>query len=403
MGRIGGVFRSRPRRELWVLAGAFVAVALVAGAVGGALGFKLDDYSLPADDPVQAETISGVRRLPDGAYSYVVSDGVIRIYDIGRGHALVKKIELPDRYDVNGVRGVAADAASHRLYVSFWGADPTDAMGHLIAYDLLAGKVLWKRSYEPSIDSMALTPDGRKLYMPCGEERGDCDHWFVLDASNGDELERIPMHEGTHNTIAGLGGRRAYLASKLHNRLAVVDTRTDRIIRWVGPFGNSIRPFTVSRDERFVFVTVTLLSGFEIGDLRTGRKLFRVPVRGFPLRPEDHPALPITQSHGIALTPDETEIWVVDSFYRHLHVFDVTGLPEQAPRQIADIQLTDDPKWINFTRDGRYAHVSTGEIVDARTRRVVALTESSRYFLQVDWKAGKPIRAYSRYGLGYGS
>ena len=81
----------------------------------------------------------------------------------------------------------------------------------------------------------------------------------------------------------------------------------------------------------------------------------------------------------------------------------MTGLPEQAPRQIADIQLADDPKWINFTRDGRYAHVSTGEIVDARTRRVVALTEKSRYFVQIDWRGGKPMRAYSRYGLGYGN
>ena len=79
----------------------------------------------------------------------------------------------------------------------------------------------------------------------------------------------------------------------------------------------------------------------------------------------------------------------------------MTGLPKQAPQQIADIQLADDPKWINFTRDGRYAHVSTGEIVDARTRRVVALTENSRQFLQIDWRDAKPIRAYSRFGLGY--
>jgi sugar lactone lactonase YvrE len=126
-----------------------------------------------------------------------------------------------------------------------------------------------------------------------------------------------------------------------------------------------------------------------------------VEVKGFPVPPEDWPELPVTQSHGIALTPDETEIWVVDSFYEHLHVFDVTGLPEQAPRQIEDIPLSGDPKWINFTRDGRYAHVSTGEILDARTRRVVARTENSRQFLQIDWRDGKPVRAYSRYGLGY--
>ena len=145
-----------------------MAALLVAGAAGGALGFKLDDYHPPADDPVLAEAISGVRELPDGAYSFVVSDGTIRVYDIDRGHTLVKMVALPDRFDVNGLRGVAADAASRRLYVSFLGADETDGVGYLIAYDLVADKVLWRRSYEPSIDSMALTPDGRKMYMPCG-------------------------------------------------------------------------------------------------------------------------------------------------------------------------------------------------------------------------------------------
>lgn len=60
------------------------------------------------------------------------------------------------------------------------------------------------------------------------------------------------------------------------------------------------------------------------------------------------------------------------------------------------------PKWINFTRDGRFAHVSTGEIVDRSTRRVVALVEPSRQYLQIDWQRGEPVRAYSRYGLGYG-
>ena len=391
------------RRKKWLLGGLLIAALLVAGAAGGVLGFKLDDYQPPEDDPVLVETISGVRELPDGAYSYLVTDGTIRVYDIDRGYALVKMVALPDRFDVNDVRGVAADAASHRLYVSYWGDDITDGVSYMIAYDIVADKVLWRRTLEPSVDSMAITPDGRKMYMPCGYERDDCDYWWVLDTTAGDEIGRIHMHIGTHDTIVGLDGRRAYLGSLRYNRLAVVDTRTDRIIRWIGPFGNSIRPFTVNRDETLVFVNVDFLSGFEVGDLRTGRKLFRVQVKGFPLRRKDYPELPTTQSHGVALTPDETEVWVVDLFYRHLHVFDVTGLPKHAPRQIADIQLAGDPAWINFTRDGRYAHVSTGEIVDTRTRRVVALAEKSRQYLQIDWRGRKPVRAYSRFGLGYGS
>ncbi|MGZ8693040.1 MAG: YncE family protein [Gaiellaceae bacterium] len=385
------------RHRARVFLGLGVAAALIVAAVGAY------EWKLKKAGPVEVleEQVYGVRNLPDGSYSYLILAGEIRIYDIGQNHALVKRIALPDRLDLRRPKGVAADAGSQRLYVSYAGGELDT--GNLIAYDLLKNRVLWHRTYEPSIDSFALTPDGRKLYVPCGEERDDCGHWSVLDARTGDELTRIGMHPGAHNTIVSLDGTRAYLASLKHNRLAEVDTRSDRIVRWIGPFGDSIRPFTVNRATTLAFVTVDNLSGFEVGDLRTGKKLYRVEVKGFPLRPEDHPELPSTQSHGIALTPDETEVWVVDAFYKHLHVFDVTTLPDAAPRQIADIALAGLPKWINFTRDGRYAHVSSGEIVDARTRRVTALVEESRQFLQIDWSGGKVARAYSRYGLGYGA
>ena len=230
------------RRWLLLTAALLVAALLVGAAAGGfAVWMKLDDDA----QPVTAETIFGIRELPDGSYSFVVSDGTIRVYDIGRSHTLVKMVRIPDRYTMRSIRGVAADASSHRLYVSFWGDSYLEGVGYLLAYDLLSDRVVWRRSYEPSIDSMALTPDGRKMYMPCGEERDDCNYWRVLDPSTGDEIGRIPMHPGAHNTIVSLDGRRAYLASLKYDRLAVVDTRTDKIIRWVGPFGNSIRPFTV--------------------------------------------------------------------------------------------------------------------------------------------------------------
>lgn len=336
--------------------------------------------------------------LRNGSFSYVVVAGGFRVYDIGNGYTLVQSVTLPDASALVTPRGVAADAASDRLYASFPGS--ADGTGYLVAYDLRRDRLAWKREYP--VDSFALTPNGRKIYAPCGEF-GDCDYWYVLDAGSGRELGRISMHLAPHNTIASLDGDRVYLASAKYDRLAVVDPRTDEIIDWIGPFKYSTRPFTINRDHTLAFVTVDFLSGFEVASIETGAKLYTVEVDGFPVAPNEFPTLPITQSHGIALTPDEEEIWVADDVYDHIHVFDVRGLPDLRPRQIADIPLADSPKWINFTRDGRHAHISTGEIIDRRRRRIIALVEPSRQYVQIDWADGQPIRAYSRYGLGYGS
>jgi DNA-binding beta-propeller fold protein YncE len=341
---------------------------------------------------------------------YVAVDRAIKVYDIDAGYRLVRSIPMPNMY---GLRGIAANAVSDRLYIPYWGdrSDPKYAgqatFGYLVALDLKTDQVLWTRKYSPSIDSLAITPDGKKLYMPSGEDFGS-DFWFVLDAG-GNELTRIPVFKNAHNTVIGASGRRVYMASISSNYLTVADTVTDRVISKIGPFFTStansgIRPFTVNNAETLAFVNLDHFSGFEIGDLATGKVLYSVPVQGFPWV---DPAWPLTQSHGIALTPDEKEAWVLDSHNRSVHIFDLSGLPGQAPRQIADLDVRDPnnasnlPKWVNFTRDGRFAQLSTGAVIDTATRRRVTTLDNTRYFLQVDVQGGEPMAAYSRYGLGY--
>jgi len=74
-------------------------------------------------------------------------------------------------------------------------------------------------------------------------------------------------------------------------------------------------------------------------------------------------------SHGIALTPDEKELWVVDGANNFVHVFDNTVMP---PKQVASIKLRDSPGWFSFSLDGKFGYSSTGEILSVATRKVVA-------------------------------
>jgi hypothetical protein len=137
------------------------------------------------------------------------------------------------------------------------------------------------------------------------------------------------------------------------------------------------------------------------GDLSSGQKLYTVRVQGFKTGPTKRHGCP---SHGIGLTPDEKEIWLCDSFNRRLHIFDATVTP---PRQIESILLRDEPGWVTFSLDGRYAYPSTGDVVDTTTRKIVAELKDehgadvqSEKLLEIDFADGQPVRAGDQFGLG---
>ena len=91
--------------------------------------------------------------------------------------------------------------------------------------------------------------------------------------------------------------------------LMVADSRTHKVVRSIGPFGNVIRPFTINAEQTLCFVNVNELLGFEVGDLKSGRMLHRVEVTGFENGPVKRHGCP---SHGVGLTPDEKELWLSD-------------------------------------------------------------------------------------------
>lgn len=153
--------------------------------------------------------------------------------------------------------------------------------------------------------------------------------------------------------------------------------------------------------QTLCFVNVNNLLGFEIGDLKTGRMLHRVEVEGFEKGPVKRHGCP---SHGVGLTPDETEVWVADGHNSHMHIFDATVMP---PKLVASVPVRDQPGWVTFTLTGDFAYPSTGDVFDTKTRELVTqLTDEearivqSEKMLEVDFVGDKPIRAGDQFGLG---
>jgi DNA-binding beta-propeller fold protein YncE len=345
--------------------------------------------------------VEGDRRL-----LYVASPGIrnylewggagILVYDIDRGHQLVKRIPVSyldaqdgDEKAPENVKGICASAKTGRLYVS--------TLTRLAAIDLRTEKLLWVKRYPGGCDRMSITPDGAKIYLPTLEK----DDWHVVDGKSGDVIATISPKSGSHNTVMALDGSKVYLAGLRSPLLRVVDTATDRIVKEI-PFSAPVRPFTVNGKSTLAYVNVNGLLGFEVGEIATGKFLHRVEVPGYKQGPVKRHGCP---AHGVGLTPDEREVWLVDGFNKAVHIYDNTVMPPKYLQTIAP--LIDDPGWVTFTLKGDFAYPSTGDVIDPKAKKIVARLKDeqgrdvqSEKVIEIDWSGGEPVRNGDQFGIG---
>src|SRR5688572_22484319 len=204
-----------------------------------------------------------------GVSNEVEHGGVgILVFDVDNNHKFVKRIPTwtaaRGQRDEN-IKGIAASAVTGLLYVS--------TIHRLAAFDLATDKLVWQKGYDADCcDRMAVSPDGKLLYVPAFEEP----KWYVVDARTGHETTTLHVDGRAHNTIYSPKGNRVYLAALGSPVLSVADPASHRVVQQVGPFSASFRPFTINGAETRVYVNANDLLGFEIGDLQTGKVLHKV-------------------------------------------------------------------------------------------------------------------------------
>ena len=330
----------------------------------------------------------------------------ILVFDIDHGHKFVKRIPLqgapppegaaPNRSGPGGagqeaIKGIAAHAQTARLYVS--------TSRRTAAYDLLTDKLVWEQTWEGrGTDRIALSPDGKTIYAP---ELG-APKWVVADAMTGALQTTIDKPGNPHNTQFSDDGTRVYFEAEGDTRtMSVVDAKTRTIVKELGPFGNMVRPFTFNGRQTLLFANINDFLGFEIADLKSGQVVQHIAVPGVTAGRSPTHGIP---SHGIAMTQDESEIWLADNANNSLRIFDATVMP---PTMKTSVAVRDEPGWITFGIDGRLAYPSTGDVVDVRTKQIVATLQDeqganaeSEKMVEVDFAGGKPSAAGDQFGKG---
>lgn len=324
----------------------------------------------------------------------------IYVYDVDHGHKLVRFVPLPQ---LGGTRGACACAATDKMWISH-GNDK------LLCLDLRTDRVLWEVQYakeDGGADRIGVTPDGKKLYVPGGFWSSD-KHVKVVDAETGTLRKKIEVSPKgrLHNLVVSHDGRKVISGSTGWDRLSVIDTTTDEVVQRVGPIIGVIQPLTMDGTGKTAYVNTHLYReghgpGFELGDLESGRILHVVGRKDLADRK--------ARCHGIGLTPDEKEVWVVDQDHKELHVFDNTVRPPKFVRALPMAAKTHG--WICFSRDGRFGWCDTGEVFDAGTKQVIArwTTEpdgkgepvmSSKFF-EIHFRGPDAVFAGQQMGVGY--
>lgn len=324
---------------------------------------------------------------PDAAQPGGSGAGIL-IYDIEDGHRLVRRIDIPSFKE--GLRGFCASAGRHAAYFSTTSA-------RLGCFDLETEKILWDRKYEAGCDRACVTLDGKRIYAPTGWWWNDPEKsgFLVMDAGTGDLIKRIAVGPQAHNSIASLDGQFIYLGTS--TKLTVFRASDDSVVWDIQDVGEAgVFPFTVDSRNRFAYVCLGRHVGFDVVDLKTGRKTHRVMAGDEPI---PH------RTHGAGLTPDETELWISDQEGKKLFIFDATQMPPAAKGSV-DLSAGGHG-WVAFSLDGRYAWCHTPDVIDVRTKQVVATLKDENgqplggsKFIEVHFQEGKVVTVGDQFGLG---
>jgi 6-phosphogluconolactonase (cycloisomerase 2 family) len=361
---------------------------LAAAAILAALSARFASIAARENAPEVARALYAVNQS-------VADRGTISVYDIDRGHSLIKVIRTVA--NVNDVKGVAASAATGKLYVAY----RTSSAGMIYCLDLSTDAILWNKAVDPDVDRLSIHPDGRLLYVPTFEG-GAAGFINVLDAETGGLVRRVHFSNRSHDTLFPLSGP-IFQETKAEDGsgryLYLIDPKSYAVSR-IGPYAGILGPYAVDGMSRHVVNNVTGLWGMQVAEIASGR-IVTVAV-------PDHPRAAPGLLHGIGWTPDEREVWHSSSpADPHVFIWDMAEPMAPRFRQRLALRSGEGSHWMTFSITGDYAYVAPNknsaagtEIFDAHTQASVGLIGSSEDMLEIDFADGKISRVGDQFGIG---
>ncbi len=358
--------------------------------LSGLLGSAAQAAGAPVADP------SSVSRNLYAVNQSADARGSISVYDIDGGHRLIKTIKTVP--SVGDVRGVAASAATGKLYVAH---QDVSGIGMIYCLNIYSNTILWHRAIDPGVDRLAINPDGQLLYVPTWEG-GSADHINVVDAASGEVVRKVYFSNRSHDTQYPLSGP-IFQETKANDGsghyLYLIDPKSYSVST-VGPYSGILGPYAVDSTSGYSVNNVKSLWGMQVANLKTGH----IVTADIPDHPPGDPGL----LHGIGWTPDESEVWQSGAWDDpHVYVWEMRNPIAPVLKHRLTLRSGRGSHWLTFDLRGDYGYVAPNknsadgtEIFDVRSHASLGVIGSSEDLLEIDFVNGKISQVGDQYGIG---
>lgn len=275
------------------------------------------------------------------------------------------------------VDDIALSPDGKTLYVS------RGNLADAVAYDVATKRQLWRFKVDGfKADHAAISPDGTKFIVSALSSGID----QVIDTRTGTEVARFPTGTYPHandyspdnsrlynSSIGNVGLPKALNGLKGSRQLTVVDPRTWTVTRTY-QFDYGIRPALFMPDNRTMYAELSYLNGMVQYDLQTGQivRTLQLPfsAKAAAMSPDSYPQN--SAHHGMAYSGNQIcEAGTIDDYTVML------GIPDLSVRGYVFYPDDSLPYWATTSVDGRYCFVSLSKansisVIDYATATQVA-------------------------------
>ena len=259
------------------------------------------------------------------------------------------------------VHGAAVQADGKRLFTTI------ESENVLKIIDTTQDKVIAAIKLTGRPHQCAATGDGRYVAVPI-RDKNSLD---IVDVAQRQVVKTLPLSR-PHDSVNAGSNRYVFASSMGDQKIDVLDLETMEYSAEI-PVGGVPRPFVVSSDGKTMYVALSNLHGFVAADIVQRKIVSRVEIPAEHAHRKERSLEPIeVLTHGLALSPEQSELWVTSLLDDSVYIYDV-----KANKVTGRVATGDGPNWVAFSPDGKYVCVSNTDsddvsIIDVKSRREFA-------------------------------